>query len=300
VISNVLETTTAQLRASNISDVGPNRRRIIHGDDLLYTFFKDMFERDAKQAIEISRDLLVATAIWLPLDLYEVQPVLLPWVVRDPTCRGSRHRGVDDEWSAPNSEGFMRDDNSAIKGLCRSLPISAPRVTRLNGARMGTEFVASHVWREIASPELASRHPLLNSFIPNLVWLPSQVAKLSDREGSPLQLVLQAMSSKVYRAHVVNPEMRPIVEEAWSLIPQPNMCPEFDVAKLSWFVVTDRFRTLRSTRIREVRDAFATVVAGGSLSRKVVSTRYTAGIGDVSIDACRRMVGLLDRFICDT
>jgi len=43
---------------------------------------------------------------------------------------------------------------------------------------MGNEFVASHVWRVVDHAEVKSRLPLLNSFVPNLVWLLVQVSKL--------------------------------------------------------------------------------------------------------------------------
>jgi hypothetical protein len=44
---------------------------------------------------------------------------------------------------------------------------------------MGKGFVASHVWRKLVNGSSAPQHALTNSFIPNLVWLPTQVAKLS-------------------------------------------------------------------------------------------------------------------------
>ena len=46
--------------------------------------------------------------------------------------------------------------------------------------------------------ELSSRDLDTYSFVPNLVWLPTQVAKLTDREGSFAQAYLQALSSKIY------------------------------------------------------------------------------------------------------
>lgn len=46
-------------------------------------------------------------------------------------------------------------------------------------ARIGNGFVASHVWRKLTNNGSASQHPLTYSFIPNLVWLPTQVAKLT-------------------------------------------------------------------------------------------------------------------------
>ena len=161
-------------------------------------------------------------AIWLPLDVYREWPVLLPWVVRDSTCRGNKKLGIPDEWGAPDTDGYLSDDNSLVKVLPRSLEVRTPLVGHLRGARMGNEFVASHVWRVVDHAKLASRVPLLNSFVPNLVWLPTQVSKLSDREGGPVQRALQATAWSMFRSAPVAPHLSEIVEAAWEMIPEPD------------------------------------------------------------------------------
>ena len=241
-------------------------------------------------------------AIWLPLDIYFDFPVLLPWVVRDPTCRGLRDRNGSivrvDEWSAPDALGYLRDDNSLVKALTRSLHISGPKGTHLNGARLGTEFVASHIWRGVNSPKLASRVPLLNTFVPNLVWLPSQVAKLSDREGSVVQEALKSVSWGVYRDAPVSPGLTPVVVEGWSMLPTPT--PLVDVVvrdELNWFVSTQRFTATRRSRLHSVITALETLALGGSLERKVITTRYTAGLPRVPAEARVDLLTELRRFI---
>jgi hypothetical protein len=268
----------------------------VHGDDLLYRFFRDLFAEDPEQAGHLAQRLLESTAIWFPLSFYAVHPVLLPWVIRDPKCRGSKAQGIADQWSSPDAEGFLRDDNSLIKSIPRSLSVEGPPGTHLNGARMGTEFVASHIWREVQHEKLASRVPLLNSFIPNLVWLPSQVAKLSDQEGSPLQRTLQAMSYDIYRNADVTPHLAPVVEEAWNLIPVVVEPVNVDTTHLNWFSVTEKAMKLRATRLQTVTDAFQTLAAGDLLQGKVVTTRYTAGIARLSPDVCLTMRTFLARF----
>lgn len=157
------------------------RQKVVHGDDLLYRFFVDLFESEPELIGVVPQLLVQSMAIWLPLDAYRHSPILLPWVVRDPTCRGSKARNIPDEWGSPNGDGFFRDDNSLVKSVPRSLNIRGPKGSRLNGRRMGSEFVAAHIWRKVDSDRLASRIPLLNTFVPNLVWLPSQVSKLGSR-----------------------------------------------------------------------------------------------------------------------
>ena len=176
-----------------------NARRQVHGDDLLYRFFRDTLAEEPEIFASIPQRLITALGVWLPLDVHARTPFLLPWVVRDPSCRGNPRKGILDQWSAPNELGYMRDDDSMVKSMPRSLLITGPKSSHVRDVKMGSESVASHIWRVVAHDDLASRIPLLNSFVPNLVWLPSQVAKLTDLDGGLVQRTLQAMAYRVYR-----------------------------------------------------------------------------------------------------
>ncbi|OBE94327.1 hypothetical protein A5776_23405 [Mycolicibacterium elephantis] len=272
------------------------RQKVVHGDDLLYRFFVDLFESEPELVGVVPQLLVQSMAIWLPLDAYRHSPILLPWVVRDPTCRGSKARNIPDEWGSPNGDGFFRDDNSLVKSVPRSLNIRGPKGSRLNGRRMGSEFVAAHIWRKVDSDRLASRIPLLNTFVPNLVWLPSQVSKLSDLEGGIVQQTLQAVSRQIYSEQPVSPHLEKLVSEAWSLLPEPAVSVDVDVSRLNWFVATDRFHTTRRTRLSTVIDALETLEAGGDLTKKVISTRYTAGLPSVDGERRRELLRFLRRF----
>lgn len=255
---------------------GQRNHRRINGDDLLYRFFADLFADDSDLAAALPARMLATMGIWLPVEVYRDWPVLLPWVVRDPSCRGNRGKGIADQWGAPDGQGFLRDDNSLIKALPRSLPVVTPTTGPLSGARMGNEFVASHVWRVVDHSALASRVPLLNSFVPNLVWLPAQVSKLSDREGSPVQATLQAMAWRLYREAPVAAHLRDVVEEAWRLIPEPTV--DVDLPDLNFFEPTTRFYATRRTRLESVLRALKRLRDGLDLDEKVVTTRYTEGL----------------------
>ncbi len=272
----------------------PSKKREVHGDDLLYRFFRDLFTSDPDAAEALARRLLEATAIWWPLDVYRDWPLLLPWVIRDPTCRGSKAKGTPDEWAAPDERGYLRDDNSLIKALPRSLTVTGPPGSHLKGARMGTEFVASHIWREVNHTLLASRLPELNSFVPNLVWLPSQVAKLSDLEGSPLQRVLQSMSWAIYRTAPVAQHLQTVVEESWALIPTPA-ATTVDLDRLNWFEATASFFKTRHARLKQVVAALETLCEGGTLTTKVIATRYTEGLPGISTDKRQELLPRLKK-----
>jgi hypothetical protein len=271
--------------------------RIIHGDDLLYRFFQEALRSNPELFSAVPQLLITTIALWLPLDVYERWPVLLPWVVRDPRCRGNPRRGIADEWSAPDESGFLRDDNSLIKSLPRALRVKGPKGSHVHGARIGNEFVASHVWRVITNEQLASRVPLLNSFAPNLVWLPGQVAKLTDREGGIVQQTLQAMSYEIYRRAPVAPHLADVVEEAWALIPRSTLTPKpFRLEDLNWFEATERFYRTRSARLAAVMDALNATERGFPIRERVVTTRYAAGLPFVSAAARSKLKEFLQRF----
>ena len=273
-------------------------RKVVHGDDLLYRFFQEAL-RDRPELFAAVPQLLVKTmAIWLPLETYFQWPIVLPWVVRDASCRGNRHKGIPDEWSSPDIRGYLRDDNSLIKSLPRALAVRGPSGSHIQGARMGNEFVASHVWRKVRHQELASRVPLLNSFVPNVAWLPGQVAKLTDREGGVVQQTLQAMSWQIYREAPVAPHLAVIVEEAWALLPRPAIEIEaFELDELNWFQATEGFHRTRSSKLRAVVDALDAVAESQTLPARVITSRYAAGLPTVSHEARSDLRRFLARFL---
>lgn len=270
-------------------------QRRVNGDDLLYRFFADLFDEDSALASELPPRMLATMGIWFPRNVYYDWPVLLPWVVRDPHCRGNRKKGIPDSWGSPNPEGFLTDDNSLIKALPKSLSVVTPTPSPLSGRRMGGEFVASHVWRKVRHQELASRLPLLNSFVPNLVWLPSQVSKLTDREGSVVQETLQTMAWQIYRHAPVAPHLKDVVEEAWNLIPPPER--SVALPPLNHFETTRRFFSTRENRFRTVLRALHRLERGQDLDEKVVTSRYTEGLPGVPRAERDAMRDYLLRFI---
>lgn len=233
------------------------------------------------------------------LEVYETWPILLPFVVRDPSCRARPSIGRPDAWSSPDSGGYLRDDNSLVKGLPRALEIVGPKQRRISGARLGTEFVAAHIWRKaIGTETLASRLPQLNTFVPNLVWLPGQIAKLTDREGSIVQETAQAMAWSIYRSAAVAPHLAGLVEETWSLLPRPTReIKAIDLGSLNWFKATSGFFALREQRVRAVIAALRQVRNGQPLESKVIASRYTDGLAGVPLEAIDTLVTRLERHL---
>jgi hypothetical protein len=258
------------------------RGRQIHevdGNHVLYHFLqKGLLQEDVWLFQMLTARLVASLGIWLPIKLYSKMPLLTPHAIRDSTSRKDVKAGRPEAWGSPNSNGYFRDDNSLIKGIPAALLIES-RFSGYEGARIGNGFVASHVWRMRTDGGSAPRHPLTNSFVPNLVWLPTQVAKLSDREGSFVQTYLQAISKKIYRSAPVSVHQEKIVAEAWELLPDPSGIPLQGLPRLddlNFFGYTDEFLMSRLRSLRKVQELITSAVRGEAGPK--VSKRYNEGL----------------------
>lgn len=128
---------------------------------------------------------------------------------------------------------------------------------------------------------LSTRHPYLNSFVPNLVWLPAQVARLTDREGSFVQLYLQALSRKIYRRVPLPPDMKVFTESIWDLLEEPTGIPDSGlpaVEDLNYFEETPEFVKRRTASLRDLLEAVSDLANGKKVQKKLISTRYSDGL----------------------
>jgi hypothetical protein len=267
-------------------------RREIKGDDLLYRFFNEVLPSHPQLFEKIPRLLLLSMAIWFPKNLYQEMPVLLPWVLRDPECRGKKRKGqapIPDQWGAPNAAGYLRDDNSLVKGLPKSLKIASEQNGFVHGRHLGNEFVASHIWRENSSGILASRLPMLNTFVPNLVWLPSQVAKLSDREGGPIQTALKEISWSLYRNVPLSEEARKIAEVSWALLPEPSNHQHVVDDEINWFITTPRFLKTRKSKLAQVVEALERIAVGAEPPSALMPSKYRINLPTVGAQQRERL-----------
>jgi hypothetical protein len=248
----------------------------------------------------VTARLVTSLGIWMHPDLYAHYPLLRPFAVRDPLSRGDRIRGLPDQWGSPNRHGLFRDDNSLIKGMPRSLTIAAPNNTQYNGRRIEKGFVASHVWRELPAGGLASRHQLTYSFVPNLVWLPSEVSKLTDREGSFAQAYLQALSIHIYRDVPVAPTLADLTSEVWEMLPEPPGIPQEGLPSsedLAFFLPSTRFYKRNLKDLRQIVETASVIRSGrSSTSRRVISSRYGQGLPSVGQQPLRKLSGDLQRY----
>ncbi len=266
----------------------------IRAEGLLYHFLqRELWEEDVWLFQSLASRLILRLGIWIHPDAYERIPWLLPYARRDPLSRGSKRLRIGDQWGSPDSEGYLRDDNSLLKGIPRSMPVQSS-LAAYSDRQLDRGFVAAHVWRTIAHDLLAARHPLAYSFIPNVVWLPSDVAKLTDREGSFAQHFVQALAIKIYREAPVYDALKDLVEEAWELFPAPISVPEHslpDVSSLSFFVPKPAFFDRRRRTFKDV----AAVLRSPEPANKVIAERYVPGLLEVPREARESLAKRLER-----
>jgi hypothetical protein len=268
-----------------VTVMSPKTERV-DGQNIVYHYFQKVLLKEEHQfSLELIKYLIVDLSIWIPPCLYRRLPILLPFVIRDPSCRKNRLTGKD-EWGEPNQEGFLRDDNSLIKGIVRSFKVSSSRVKSYDGKKLGNGFVASHIWREIefeGKSMISSRHYMLNSFIPNLVWLPVQISKFTDREGSVAQRLLQAISHLIYQ----NVDMPKEISDLWRNLPFPQEFrnTEIDLRKINYFVVPDNWTSKRvAGLLSEIDLILSTDITHVSEAKKVKSRHYLPMLRQVRAD----------------
>jgi len=223
----------------------------VDGQNIIYHYIqKNILANEDEFSKNLIQKFMIDLSIWLPVDFYEELSIILPYVVRDSRCR----RPID-EWGSSNTEGFLRDDNTLIKGIVNSFIIKSPKIGEYNGNKKGNGFVASHIWRKISINQqkiLASKHHKTYSFIPNLVWLPSQISKLTDREGSYAQQVLQTLSHKIYNSKGIKVDEK--IKEIWNSLPNPDLTLEGDMNSLNFFEVPKSWILKRKNQLLKELD----------------------------------------------
>lgn len=272
-------------------------QRRTDGNNVLYHYLqKDLQVEDVFLFHMLASRLVNALGIWFAPEIYAVLPIILPFVVRDPTCREKAPGANEDSWGAANADGYFRDDNSLVKGLPKSLAIDSPRPDVYRGSQIGNGFVASHVWRELDSQQaqgsLASHNPWVNTFVPNMVWLPSQVSKLTDREGSFTQSYLQAHAFSLFRALKPHPDVAAYVERSWELLSEPRGIPEQSLpspVEVNYFTPTKRWINTRLAKNRLVAESLKLVALSERPFGKVISSRYTNSLQALNGEAAARL-----------
>lgn len=254
----------------------------VNGNNIIYHYLqKNLISDNDEFTKRLIEKLILDLSIWLPYHLFMNMPIIFPYAIRDSSCRKSVNN-INEEWGSANSKGFFRDDNSLIKGIIKSHNIKSSKIDQYNGKRLGVGFVACHIWREITiegKTTLASGYHKTYSFIPNLVWLPNQISKLTDREGSYAQKVLQNVSRKIYFESTNDKE----IEKIWNLLPDPYIDIRVNTKSLNYFQVSDEWINKRKNQIiNEIKMIKNTIYNKKNDKYKVKCSRYLPSIVEVN------------------
>ncbi len=242
-----------------------------NGENIIYHYIQktlladDKFDDFTQELIE---RLIIDLSIWFPPEVYKQIPILLPFVIRDSSSRKKTVTGKD-EWGFANDKGFLRDDNSLIKGIIKSFLVNGNRVKEYNNKKLANGFVACHIWRNLNNQTcLASTYEKTNSFIPNLVWLPRQISKLTDREDSFAQNLLKTISYKIYYKDEAADFNRSIWKELSN--PQLDTITSFNMKELNYFKVSQEWIDKKKSGLIVEIEKIKQVLLIGEISEKKV------------------------------
>ena len=278
----------------------------IDGNHLLYHYLeKDLREGDIWLFQMLAARLFTSLGIWFPPALYSRIPILIPFAVRDPSCRPARSGGPD-QWGCPNQLGYFRDDNSLVKGLPRSSKIHSP-TNPLYHHRTSWEWLRR-------SPRLAdtcelgsAAHPLLqespNEYVRPQSRLAAEPSCQAHRQGGIIRTGLPTSLGD----QDLQGMLRLVVTCAtWSTMrgtnfrhrkgSPPRGLP--DPERLSpYFAVTDKFTRRRFESMATVKAALDRVATRDCLSGKVISSRYTQGLPELKPEDIAELRGFLSKLL---
>lgn len=260
----------------------------------LYRYLSDgMQGSHADEFSQLTIDLIERLGIWWSPEVYVRLPVIVPWCIRDRTCRYDQG---PESWGAPRSDGYLRDDNSIIKKLPLSLRISGPGTSPYTGHKPWRGFTACHIWRDLPDGTFAGADPWLYSFVPNLIWLPSWLAPLTDRQGGDVQALLQRTSIALFGDVEVPDPISAYIAEAWEKLPAPSPGVLLDRAQLQKFEPVPTFFSRRLAYVDNFVRGCDEVLEGRPLSRKLICTRYTEGLPSLKREDTLRFRNEMDRY----
>lgn len=232
--------------------------------------------------VELTYGLIQKLGVWWAPDAYRRLPVMVPWCVRDRSCRYDQG---PESWGAPRDDAYLRDDNSIIKKLPLTCLVTAPTDHPFQNRKPWRGFTACHIWRDMPDGTLAGADPWLYSFMPNLIWLPTWIAPLTDRQSSEVQRTLQRTSFALFRQVAVRDTLRPYADYGWSKLQAPPPGHVLATEQLAMFDPHEKFFHSRVNYLDKFVAGTDSVLTRGSLSAKLICTRYTIGLPQLDTSA---------------
>ena len=125
---------------------------------------------------------------------------------------------------------------------------------------------------------MAGEDPWIYSFMPNLIWLPSWLAPLTDGHESHAQALLQRASVERFASTALDGGAESYVNRNWSLLPHPPAGPDFNTIGMAEFRPDLAFFRRRIAYLTMVINGCDSMLAGNPVHRRIVCTRYSLGL----------------------
>ena len=176
--------------------------------------------------------------------------------------------------------------------------MSGNRVKEYENNKLANGFVASHIWRKLNGKDcFASTYEKTNSFVPNLVWLPKQISKLTDRENSFAQNLLKTISYKIYHENNISEFKQDVWDELNN--PQLKIKTSFSAADLNYFQVSQEWiEKKKRGLITEMNKINKVLLDGEIVDEKVKCSSYLPTLKQNILEANRQQfINWLDKNI---
>lgn len=242
----------------------PTQESSVAGTSAIFQSLARVFQRGGDQQRDAARQILLRAGVWMPVETYRAWPVVLPWIVRDNSVAPSKNKAAKTGKplikTASPTTGLMRSDNSPVGGLKNDLPVrwagGLGETFKSKPIKVGAhEWMQSHCWSFLSgTSQSAATHPLTNSFVPNLVWLPDALGRLTDDERLVFADELRSIAWARYRHVEVDPALYEVVEEAWSLLEPPSSLEvgRDELTRVNEFVVPAKFYTSKIKKVLDI------------------------------------------------
>ena len=268
------------------------KKRLDGNDTLYHILKKDLLRGDDTFSKELVTRLIVGLSIWLPVKVYQRIPIMLPYVVR---AKGVTAK----KWGECNKDGFFKDGNALLRRFINPLSFRYNSVFGVKKLFLGQHFVACHVWQQLKGnyKQNSAYYHQIFSFVPNLVLLPQQVAKLTDSEGYYAQALLKSLAYKIYyNRRVKNRDWGR--KNCWQWLNDPKIAEEIDISKLNYFDVTDEWIDQRVNDLLEDIAAIRSVARGtqSPIQSILKCDKYLKTLQNLSLKKREKLIAWLDQY----
>jgi len=210
-------------------------------DDLRFVDYPFFLQASVRFILDLS--------IWIDPKSYVKLPIFEPLAYRDQNAQGP----PDMRGKANPLTAFLVDDNSMIKNYAQGKVVSSKKIQYYDGRKISEGFWACHIWDRLEDNTLTNTDNCLFSFIPNIVWLPKELSRLTDHVPI-IKDVMKQLSIQLYgQLKLPNQALQSIVDESWEKLLKSN---HNQVIPKSALPAIDEFNTMMisdSTISRKVR-----------------------------------------------